>query len=118
MAVNPQSALRRSRSAPGAGTKTSGKQSERWVKRNKGERERRERERHQLERISRLFKVASQSKLWSRKDVLSLGEIMSCVLGCDRRSLTKFDSAVVFLLYGPAAFPQGFIEVRLGALTL
>ena len=111
MAVNPRPALRQSPSAPGTGTKTSGKQSERRAKRSKTEKERRDRERCQLERMSRLFKVSPNLKVWSRKDVLSLGKMISRVLGGDRL-LTKLDSAVLFLLYGPTAFPRGFIEIR------
>lgn len=80
VAVNPQPMLRQSPSAPGAGTKTSGKQSERLAKRSKIEKERRDWERRQLERMTRLFKVPSKLKVWSRKDVLSLGEMISRVL--------------------------------------
>ena len=75
-AVNPQPALLQASSASKAGTKGRDKRSERQERRNQMEKNRRERERHQLERITRLFKVASSGKPWSRKNALSLGEIL------------------------------------------
>ena len=73
--VNQQPALRHSVIAPEAVGKTNGKQTERRRKRNELEKGRRDRERHQVERISRLFKASERA--WSKKDALTLGEIIS-----------------------------------------
>jgi len=53
----------------------------RHTKKNGSEKARRNSERHHLERISRLFKAPRQ--LWSKKEVLILGEIIFLIDGCD-----------------------------------
>ena len=75
-AVNPQPVLLQAPSVAKAGAKESEKKSERQERRNRMEKDRRDRERHQLGRITRLFKVGSSGKPWSRKNALSLGEIL------------------------------------------
>jgi hypothetical protein len=83
--VNPQPALLQAPSTSKAGTKRSGPKSELQEKRNLQEKDRRARERYQLGRISLLFKVASESKLWSKKNALALGEILFHVVECNDR---------------------------------
>ena len=83
--MNPQPALLQARSASKAVKKESGPKSELQEKRNEREKDRRDRERYQLGRISLLFKVASDDKLWSRKDALALGEILFHVVECNDR---------------------------------
>ena len=81
---------------------------EKQAKRSRAEKARRDNERHHLERISRLFRT---SGTWSKKDVLSLGEIIPRVVECGWL-LTKDVIAVLFLLYGPTIFPPGLLEAR------
>ena len=107
--MNPQPALRQVAGVPEVGKKAVRKQSKKQAKRSQAEQKRREKERHQLERISRLFRVPKDP--WLKRDVLGLGEMIFCVVWCNRL-LTKHVPAVVFLLYGPAPFPHGFLEVR------
>ena len=58
-----------------------GMQMGKHVKKNGSEKARRDWERYYLERISRLFRAPRH--LWSKKDVLSLGEIISLIDRCD-----------------------------------
>ena len=83
--MNPQPALLQAPSTSKTGTKGSDPRSERQVKRNLMEKDRRGRERYQLERICLLFKVASSGKPWSRKNALYLGEILFHVVECNDR---------------------------------
>ena len=81
MAVNQQPALRQltGRSKPAQRT---GNEQEKKVKKGRFEKGRRDREWYNLERISRLFKAPRQ--LWSKKEVLSLGEILFLIDRPDR----------------------------------
>jgi len=54
---------------------------EKKVKKNRSEKERRDGERHHMKRISRLFKAPQQP--WSKKDVLSLGKTIFLIDGGD-----------------------------------
>jgi len=109
--MNQDLALRQSGGASRNGQKMEmeGEQAGKRTKKNGSEKARRGSERHHLERISRLFKAPQQ--LWSKKDVLSLGESMFLIDGRNLL-LTKFVPAVLFRLYGAEAFPRDFIEVR------
>ena len=80
------------------------------VKKNEAEKERRSGERYHIARMSRLFRVPVSRQPWSKKDVLSLGKIIFLIDGSEY-SLTKSVPVALFLLYGPAAFPRGFVEV-------
>ena len=102
--VNQGSGLRRS---AGASRRRTG--DEQNTKKNGTEKARRDLERHHLERVSCLFRVSREQ--WSKKDVLSLGEMIFLIDGCDWL-LTRFVPVVLFLLYGPKAFPSTFIEVH------
>ena len=66
-------------------------------------------ERHELERMCSLFKAPRNG--WTRKEALSLGEINFLIDGIDE-PFTNFDPVVLFRLYGPEAFPPGFVVVR------
>ncbi|KAF9644275.1 hypothetical protein BDM02DRAFT_996226 [Thelephora ganbajun] len=88
--VNQQPAFRQSTSAPESRKKTDSEKAEQQLKKNGSEKARRDDERHHVKRISRLFEASK--KPWSKRDALGL--------------------AVIFLLYGPTAFPTGFVEVR------
>ena len=109
-AVNQQPALRRPPGTSQPGRVMCGERMGKYARKNGTEKERRDWERHHLERISRLFKATRQ--LWSKKEVLSLGKIIFLIDG-HNRLLTKFSPAVLFLLYGPAAFPPDFLEAHL-----
>lgn len=87
------------------------------VKKNGTEKARRDSERHHLDRISRLFKAPQQRPQWSKKEVLILGESILLIDG-GNRLLTKFAPAVLFLFYGPDAFPHDFVEARPDVLGL
>ena len=106
MVMNQRQALRRTIKAE-RGAKEN--QSEEKKMKNEMEKERRHTERYQVERISRLFKASRGSRV--RRDVLGLSEIIFGINGRDW-ILTKFPLAVLFLLYGPAVFPNGFVRVR------
>ena len=69
---------------------------------------RRDKERLHCERMSRLFKPR---RPWQKKEILGLGEAIFLI---DGRGwlLTKLVSAVLFLIYGPGIFPEGFVKVR------
>ena len=117
MAVNQEPALRRTAVAPeprqrtgelGEGLAEKGK-SEGRARKSKTERARRDVERHHMERICSLFRA--HGKGWMKKEVLSLGEIIFLIDGCDE-SLTNFVPVVLFRLYGPGVFPPNFVEVR------
>lgn len=88
--------------------KAGNSQTEKLVKRNQSEKARRGTERSHIERISRLFRAPG--RIWSKKDALGLGEMIFLVDECDWL-LTKCVPAVLFLLYGHAAFPRGVVEV-------
>lgn len=104
-AVNPKPTLRQSTSVE-VGEQT--ERPERERKRSETEKARRLNGRYHVQRMSLLFK---SGRTWSKKDLLSLGEIIFRIDGWDRL-LTEFTPAVIFLLYGPTAFPQGFVQVH------
>ena len=72
-------------------------------------------ERHELERMCALFKAPGKG--WTRREALSLGEINFLIDG-NNESLTNFVPVVLFRLYGPEAFPPGFVVVRPTTLGL
>ena len=72
-------------------------------------------ERHELERMCSLFKAPRNG--WTRKEALSLGEINFLIDGIDE-PFTNFVPVVLFRLYGPEAFPPGFVVVRSTAPSL
>jgi hypothetical protein len=112
MVVNQQLALRQqaggSREGKGGCTKELRRKSE-------AEKERRGDERDPIDRISRLFRAPP--KLWTKKDVLCLGKTIFYAGGWNWL-LTNFISGTLFLMYGPEAFPQGFVRVRHAAAGL
>ena len=107
--MNQQPVLLQSTGGPRPGKKTNDKQSEKQAKKRRLEKERRDRECNHLARISRLFHKAPRQH-WSKKEVLSLGEMVFLIGGPDRL-LTKSVPAVLFLLY-PEAFPGDLVQVR------
>ena len=106
--LNQEPVLLRSTGGPRPG-KTQNGQDKKQVEKRRLEKERRDREWNHLARISRLFHKAPRQH-WSKKEVLSLGEIVSLIGGPDRL-LTKFFPVVLFLLY-PEAFPGNLVQVR------
>jgi len=88
----------------GRGEKSKGR-----AKKSKSEMKRRDAERHQLERMCSLFKAPKRG--WTRKEALSLGEINFLIDGSDG-SLTDLVPGILLRLYGPEAFPPGFVVVR------
>ena len=58
-----------------------GEQNQKKVKRSQTEKERRAHERHSLGRVSRLFRAPTN--MWSKREVLCLGEISFHVDGWD-----------------------------------
>ena len=76
MAINDSSALRKpwvnSREQAGKGIHL--EQTERRATKNKLEKAKRGGERSQMERMSRLFRVANPQRTWTRVEVLSFGE--------------------------------------------
>ena len=75
---------------PGPKRKTGGEQKEKRVRKNGSEKGRRDRERHHLARISRLFKAPKEH--WSKKEVLSLGEIFFLIDEPDQPLTNLFQS--------------------------
>ena len=103
--VNPKPTLRQSTSVE-VGEQV--EQPEGKRKRSESEKARRISGRYHVQRMSLLFR---SEKTWSKKDLFGFGEIICCIDGWDRL-LTEFIPAVLFLLYGPTAFPKGFVQVR------
>lgn len=81
MAVNQQLALRRSANAPKLRQKVGGERKEKDWKKNGTEKARRDLEWQHLERVSRLFRLSREQ--WSKKDVLSFGEMIFLIDGRD-----------------------------------
>ena len=107
--VNQETVLRKSPTVPVAEA-TDGKEMDRPKRRSILEKARRGDERRHVARISRLFR-ASNEMTWSRKDIFSLGELLFRIDRWDGCSPNPF-TAALFLLYGPTAFPPGFVKVR------
>ena len=118
MAVNQLPALRRMAATSKPKQRKAGKRAEGQgekrttegrAKKSEAEILRRGGERQHLERMCSLFKAPEKG--WTKKQALSLGEIIFLIDGCDG-SLTDFVPVTLFGLYGPEAFPLGFVKVR------
>ena len=107
--MNLEPSLRQAQISSRSKGKATVPQTDNRVKRNVSEKARRDMERYHLERMSFLFEAPRQ--LWSKKDILSLGENFFLIDGRDRL-LTKFVTAVLFLLYGSGPFSPGFVKVH------
>ena len=81
MAVNQHPVLQCPTNDPQTGRGAHLKQTEDRVKKNRREKTKRSCERHHLERISRLFKVASSEQTWTRVDVLIFGMVVYLSVG-------------------------------------
>jgi len=107
VAVNQHPVLQCPTNNPQTGRGAHLEQTEGRVKKNRREKMKRGCERHHLERISRLFKVASTEQTWTRVDVLIFGMVVYPPIGLTDYSPNSLQllrsSSTVQLSFRPAS---------------